>query len=94
MTVDRSSRSDGAPDAQRHGLLRESRYDEASQNLSKDEASQFVRLKAGLESTGGLTLTEKSGVSFTVVTARHPTLGKLVIVIGKDGSGMVVETDE
>jgi hypothetical protein len=39
-------------------------------------------------------LTEKSGISFTVVTARHPTLGKLVIIIGKDGSGVVVETDE
>ena len=39
-------------------------------------------------------LTDKSGISFTVVTARHPTLGKLVIIIGKDGSGVVVETDE
>jgi len=39
-------------------------------------------------------LTEKSGATFTVVTARHPTLGKLVIVVGKDGSGVVVETDE
>lgn len=31
--------------------------------------------------------------SFTVVTARHPTLGKLVIVVGKDGSGVVVEAE-
>jgi hypothetical protein len=39
-------------------------------------------------------LAEKETAAFTVVTARHPTLGKLVIVIGRDGSGVVVETEE
>lgn len=29
-----------------------------------------------------------------VITARHPTLGKLVIVITADGSGAVVEVSE
>ena len=29
-----------------------------------------------------------------VVAARHPTLGKVVIVSGRDGSGIIVETEE
>jgi hypothetical protein len=37
---------------------------------------------------------ERTARSFTVVTARHPTLGKLVIVVAPDGSGVVVETEE
>jgi hypothetical protein len=37
---------------------------------------------------------ERAGHGFSVVTARHPTLGKLVIVMAKDGSGVVVEADE
>ena len=39
-------------------------------------------------------LGERSRPSFTVLTARHPTLGKLVIVTAPDGTGVVVETDE
>jgi hypothetical protein len=39
-------------------------------------------------------LAEREAATFKVVTARHPTLGKLVIVTGKDGNGLVVETDE
>ena len=31
---------------------------------------------------------------FTVWALRHPTLGKLVIVEGRDGSGVIVETEE
>jgi hypothetical protein len=37
---------------------------------------------------------EHPGDGFTVVTARHPTLGKLVLVVAADGSGVVVETEE
>ena len=37
---------------------------------------------------------EKRHAAFTVVTARHPTLGKLVIIAGPDGTGVVVEADE
>lgn len=37
---------------------------------------------------------EHQGPGFVVVTARHPTLGKLVIVVASDGSGVVVETEE
>lgn len=39
-------------------------------------------------------LAERRGASFTVVAARHPTLGKLVIVTAPNGTGIVVETDE
>lgn len=39
-------------------------------------------------------LAEKDADGFTVVTARHPTLGKLVIITGRHGSGVVVETEE
>lgn len=31
---------------------------------------------------------------FQVHAARHPTLGKLVIVESEDGSGIIVETEE
>ena len=39
-------------------------------------------------------LGERRGPTFTVVAARHPTLGKLVIVTAPNGAGIVVETDE
>jgi hypothetical protein len=39
-------------------------------------------------------LGERRGATFTVVAARHPTLGKLVIVKAPNGTGIVVETDE
>ncbi len=39
-------------------------------------------------------LGEHAGHGFTVVTARHPTLGKLVFVTAPDGNGVVVEADE
>lgn len=39
-------------------------------------------------------LSTKETPSFTVVAARHPTLGKLVIVVGRDGSGVAVAIDE
>lgn len=39
-------------------------------------------------------LGEREWANFTVVAARHPTLGKLVIVIAPNGTGVVVETDE
>ena len=32
--------------------------------------------------------------TFKLITARHPTLGKLVIVVAKDGSGAIVEVSE
>lgn len=32
--------------------------------------------------------------AFKVTTARHPTLGKLVIIESKDGDGIVVEAEE
>ncbi|AFL72850.1 hypothetical protein [Thiocystis violascens] len=37
---------------------------------------------------------EKSVAGVTVYTARHPTLGKLVIVKAPNGSGILVEIDE
>ncbi|NEX22768.1 hypothetical protein G3480_21085 [Thiorhodococcus mannitoliphagus] len=37
---------------------------------------------------------EKTVAGITVFTARHPTLGKLVLVKGPDGRGVVVEIDE
>ena len=39
-------------------------------------------------------LAERAGATFMVVTARHPTLGKLVIVTAPNGTGIVVEIDE
>ncbi len=37
---------------------------------------------------------EKKLPAFTVMAVRHPTLGKLVIVVAPDGTGAVVEADE
>jgi hypothetical protein len=31
---------------------------------------------------------------FKVTAVRHPTLGKVVIVEGRDGSGLIIETEE
>ncbi len=39
-------------------------------------------------------IVEKDLQGFGVYAARHPTLGKVVIVVGKDGSGVIVETEE
>lgn len=39
-------------------------------------------------------IAEKSVSGVTVFTARHPTLGKLVIVRVAHGSGILVEIDE
>lgn len=36
----------------------------------------------------------QSHQDFKVWALRHPTLGKLVIVEGRDGSGVIVETEE
>jgi hypothetical protein len=37
---------------------------------------------------------ERSHKDFKVSAVRHPTLGKLVIVEGRDGRGVIVETEE
>lgn len=42
----------------------------------------------------GDVMAEKSAPGVTVVAVRHPTLGKLVIVEGPQGSGVVVEVDQ
>lgn len=39
-------------------------------------------------------LDEKDTGDFSVVTARHPTLGKLVIITGRHGAGVVVEYEQ
>lgn len=39
-------------------------------------------------------IAEKSVSGVTVYTARHPTLGKLVIVKAPNGTGILVEIDE
>lgn len=39
-------------------------------------------------------LAERQGATFKVVTARHPTLGKLVIVTAPNGTGIVVEAGD
>jgi hypothetical protein len=39
-------------------------------------------------------LTEHKTAHLTVIAGRHPTLGRLVLIFGPDGSGVVVETDE
>ena len=36
----------------------------------------------------------KEHPAFKVSAARHPTLGKLVVVESKDGDGIIVETEE
>jgi hypothetical protein len=38
-------------------------------------------------------VTKRHG-DYQVLAARHPTLGKVVIVEDKDGSGIIVETEE
>ncbi len=40
------------------------------------------------------TIGEKTVSGVTVITARHPTLGKLVLIRAPDGRGVVVEIDE
>jgi hypothetical protein len=42
----------------------------------------------------GRVVAEQTYGDFTVITVRHPTLGKLVLVRGRDGSGAMVEADE
>jgi hypothetical protein len=39
-------------------------------------------------------IASKETPMFTVVAVRHPTLGKAVIVERKDGSGVIVETEQ
>lgn len=36
----------------------------------------------------------KEHAAFKVTAARHPTLGKVVIIEGKKGDGIIVETEE
>ncbi|MFD2113512.1 hypothetical protein [Thiorhodococcus fuscus] len=38
-------------------------------------------------------ISEKTVAGVTVFVARHPTLGKIVLVRTKDGSGIAVEVD-
>jgi hypothetical protein len=42
----------------------------------------------------GELIVEKKHADFKVSAVRHPTLGKVVIVEGRDGSGVIVETEE
>ncbi|MBK1633259.1 hypothetical protein CKO31_21390 [Thiohalocapsa halophila] len=42
----------------------------------------------------GRVVTERSFPAFTVITVRHPTLGKLVLVQMPDGRGAMVEVEE
>jgi len=37
---------------------------------------------------------EKQYPVFRVTTLRHPTLGKLVLIAGRDGNGAMVEAEE
>jgi hypothetical protein len=53
------------------------------------EAQVLVDLKEE-----GRVVAERAFPGFTVITLRHPTLGKLVLVQGADGSGAMVEADE
>jgi hypothetical protein len=39
-------------------------------------------------------VTAQAHRDFNVWAVRHPTLGKLVIIEGRDGSGVIVETEE
>ena len=52
-----------------------------------------AQVLADLKEEGRL-VAERAYPSFTVITLRHPTLGKLVLVEGPDGSGAMVEADE
>ncbi len=42
----------------------------------------------------GNLVVQQQHADFTVYAVRHPTLGKVVIVEGRDGSGLIVETEE
>ncbi len=42
----------------------------------------------------GSTVVQQRHADFNVYAVRHPTLGKVVIVEGRDGSGLIVETEE
>ena len=42
----------------------------------------------------GDVVTKGEHADFTVYAVRHPTLGKVVVVEARDGSGMIVEIDE
>lgn len=37
---------------------------------------------------------EKRHGDFRVSAVRHPTLGKVIVIEGRDGSGVIVETEE
>jgi hypothetical protein len=39
-------------------------------------------------------IVSKEHGAYQVFAARHPTLGKIVIIEGTDGSGIIVETEE
>jgi len=39
-------------------------------------------------------ISEKQHRDFKVSAVRHPTLGKVIIIEGRDGSGAIVETEE
>ncbi len=39
-------------------------------------------------------VTAQAHHDFNVWAVRHPTLGKMVIIEGRDGSGVIVETEE
>jgi len=42
----------------------------------------------------GDVVTKGQHAGFKVYAMRHPTLGKVVVVEARDGSGMIVETEE
>jgi hypothetical protein len=39
-------------------------------------------------------IVEKEHHDFKAYAVRHPTLGKVVIIVAGDGSGLIVETEE
>jgi hypothetical protein len=42
----------------------------------------------------GRVVAERDYAAFKVITLRHPTLGKLVLIQAPDGTGAMVEADE
>ena len=42
----------------------------------------------------GEPIAERQHPDFTVYAMRHPTLGKVIVIQGRDGSGLIVETEE
>jgi len=58
-------------------------------HLFDAEASLIEDLKGE-----GELVAERQGEDFSVCVLRHPTLGKLVLVAGPSGAGVVVEADE